>query len=117
MAQFLRGIVLIATVITNCGFAVAADISSANYVLPGCRFYLQTQSGGTASEALDAGKCAGLIEGIIFATKELCLPVGVTSEQAVRVVVKYLDDKPKLLNADFKLLALGALLATWPCKK
>jgi hypothetical protein len=61
--------------------------------------------------------CGGVVEGIIFATTAACVPRTVTNNQAVRVVVKYIDDRPARLHENFKALAEEALMAAWPCKK
>jgi Rap1a immunity proteins len=48
----------------------------------------------------------------------LCVPVGVSAQQAVRVVVEYIDRQSTArMNEDMRLLAFEALKAAWPCKK
>jgi Rap1a immunity proteins len=111
MFQYLRGIVLIATV--NCGFAFAQDANSANYMMSGCRAWLITPA--PVELRLQAGFCAGLIEGLGFGTG-ICIPQGVTVAQSVRVVVKYIDERPERQNENFNALAREALRAAWLCK-
>jgi hypothetical protein len=48
-------------------------------------------------------------------TKHLCLPDGVTPNQAVRVIVKWLEDHPARLHETAVILALDALRDGFPC--
>jgi hypothetical protein len=96
------------------GGAFAEDYGSANSRMAGCHAFLLAP---TPPELLfDAGMCVGIVNGINFTDLGVCPPAGATSEQAVRVVVKYIDDRPAKLNENFKTLALEALRVAWPCK-
>jgi Rap1a immunity proteins len=44
------------------------------------------------------------------------MPDGVTREQAVRVVIAYIDAQPAWMHENFGVLALEALREAWPCK-
>jgi Rap1a immunity proteins len=46
-----------------------------------------------------------------------CFPHGVTPDQAVRVIVKWLGDHPARLHEDAIKLALDALKENFPCHK
>jgi hypothetical protein len=115
MVWCLRCIPLIAVIALNCGATFGQDTDSANYVMPACRATLnrdlQTQVLLPMSML-----CAGLVEGIHFAASGVCHDQRVTREQVLRVVVKYIDDRPARLNENFKALALEALQAAWPCR-
>lgn len=50
-------------------------------------------------------------------TKHFCLPDGVTPNQTVRVVVKWLEDHPARLHESAVELVLGALKDNFPCHK
>jgi hypothetical protein len=50
-------------------------------------------------------------------TKHFCLPDGVTPNQTVRVVVKWLEDHPGRLHERAVELVLGALKDNFPCHK
>jgi hypothetical protein len=68
----------------------------------------------------DQGICTGIIDtiglmGVAF--HRVCLPNGVTTRQAVAVVVQYIDKRPARMHEAFKILAIEALAAAWPCKK
>jgi hypothetical protein len=116
MFQFLRGIVLIAALTLNGGAAAAEpDLHSANYMMPACRALVASD----ASKYLFLqGYCAGVINGLGYMGQlyGVCLPEGVTAEQSVSVVIKYFDERPARLHENFRLLALEALQAVWPCK-
>jgi hypothetical protein len=113
MFQFLRGVALIAAIMLNCKVAGAAFDPSANGRMPGCRGFLAK----TGQNFLDQGYCAGLIDGIIFGATNLCAPQTGTLDQALRVVVQYIDGRPARMHEDFRVLSIEALLAAWPCKK
>ena len=116
MFQFLRGIALIVAIILNCGTAFGQNDLSANTRMPGCRSFL-SRNHQTDEEFGYGAQCAGLIEGIAFAASGICPPASATKGQAIRVVVKYIDDRPERQNEDFRALAREALRAAWPCKK
>jgi hypothetical protein len=113
MLQLLRGIVLIAAIILNCEEALAEDISTANYVMPGCREFLTR----TSEAAFAQGYCAGTVRALVYAASGVCAPLTGTNEQAVRVVVEYIDSQPVRLHEGFIALAREALRAAWPCNK
>jgi hypothetical protein len=66
----------------------------------------------------------GLCEGEIWGTWStldgagwISSPPGATTEQAERIVVKYLQDNPQELNESSTVLIYDALLAVWPPKE
>jgi hypothetical protein len=44
-----------------------------------------------------------------------CRPKGVTREQAIRMVVAYIDNQPERSRERFLFLAFEAMMKTWPC--
>jgi hypothetical protein len=111
MFQFLRGIVLITALTLNCGAAFAAEVGSADFIMPSCRAALGLQTDGPPN----AGLCIGLIDGLGYQRPGICIPNGVSLSQGVKVVVQYIDNHPARLHERFEKLALEALLAAWPC--
>jgi hypothetical protein len=85
---------------------------SANYLMPGCRDYLRRNNDGFFMQ----GRCAGLIEGLLYLDNFTCPPKEVIMGQKIRVVVAYIDARPARMHEDFYELALEALRAAWPCK-
>jgi hypothetical protein len=121
-----------ALVLTITAASAAEDISSANYMLPGCQAYADRKP--PYDRPFEQGLCAGTVRGIGFmgsstmetvdgrvvrtAIQEWCLdlPDAVTVRQMVRVVVAYIDARPARMHEDFRLLALEALRTAWPCR-
>jgi hypothetical protein len=93
--------------------ASAEDMNSANYFLPGCKGTLDPASTPTWNQGL----CAGFVAGVLYAAPNLCLPQGLTNNQAVAVVTKYIEARPERMHEPFGDLALEALTAAWPCKR
>jgi len=113
----------------------AEDIYSANYVLPGCRTFVNSTIGTiplSAGSAALMGECVGRISGIVEMTILLgssagtnpyvqlfmCLdiPGKVTKGQIIRVIIAYIEARPARMHESFTTLALEALRDAWPCK-
>ena len=115
----VRGIVLVAIIISSWGPAFGAeDTMSVNYMLPGCRQFVSSPPVYNYNIRLELRgmKCAGIVEGVGFAGSGICGPATVTTAQAVRVVVKFIEHHPEMQHKRFPPLALEALRAAWPCK-
>ncbi len=119
--DFLRSIVAIALIL-NCRTTVAQPVQySADYMMPGCRDVAALIPFSNPSEERNdlAYFCLGIVVGLSYLGRSdgsICLPVGVTREQAVRAVVEYIDGHPTRMNENFVPLAIEALQAVWPCK-
>ena len=85
---------------------------SANSVMPGCRAFIAQ----TNEDMLGQGYCAGLVDGLVYADRDLCLPAGATVERAIKLIVQYIDAHSGQANENFRRLALEALRQSWPCK-
>jgi hypothetical protein len=99
--------------------AEAQDGSSASFLLPACRLYLQSEVRGSRL-LLERGVCVGTVETVLrlhrkfSAATSFCPPPQVTLETAVRVVTDYAQ--PHLdLERPFVELALEAYRQRWPC--
>jgi hypothetical protein len=110
-------------VVLNYGAAVAQpDPFSADYWMPGCRdaaALIHFSHDGDPSDLVKLGYCVGMINGISYTgvSSGLCVPVGVTAQQAALVVVQYIDGQAiTRVDEDFRRLAFEALQAVWPCK-
>lgn len=119
MFKIFRGIALVAAIILNCGAAFGqTDDFTANARMPGCRALLRNND-LILKEFSDAMNCAGLVGGIIYGAsvgRFVCYEPNMTIGQMVRVVVKYIDDRPARQHEDFRALAFEALRAALPCK-
>src|SRR5689334_12168091 len=90
---------------------------SANEMLSGCKGFLDDNMTGVSM--FNRGRCVGFVAGLVYRVggEDFCLPKGVTTGQAVAVVVKYIEARPERMHESFGALALEALTAAWPCKR
>jgi hypothetical protein len=98
----------------------AEEESSANFLLPYCHRLVEEDRSRGANDTFLQGYCLGSVDSLgVGGTlhHDLCIPESVTRQQMVRVVVAYLDSHPSELHKNFDLLAFGALMQAWPCKK
>ena len=70
---------------------------------------------GRFDYAAIGGVCAGAVIAVIRIDRNICGPRGSDVDQAVRVVVQYIDSRPTRLHEDFSDLAAEALRAAWSC--
>jgi hypothetical protein len=114
-----------ASMITTAALA-EEDTESAGFLLAYCKI-VPAQA---ANKAFLVGRCVGLVQGIADALglmkdasgermNPLCLdrPKGASTDQAVKVVVKYGDAHPEQSHAPFTVIAALALTEAWPCRK
>ena len=105
--------------LAQVGLAAAEPLvtKSANEVMPGCRSLLKRYhdgrdyKGGTRRET----DCGDLLL-FLTITPEFCVPKGVTTGQAVAVVVRYADEHPQDMHLEFAEVVFHALQEVWPCK-
>ena len=119
----LRGTVLIAALMANCGIALGqnsdaknSDAKSANYIISGCRSAIND---GVDQAPYLAGLCSGKVQGLSYWGEfvNICPAGDVTNGQMIKVVVQYIDSRPDRLQESFFKLATEALRAAWPCKR
>lgn len=108
-AIICAGVLALAT--ASAGTRAEEDRHSANFWLPYCKSFVASNN----KEPLAQGICAGIIEGLGFASCAQ-IPDAVTRDQAVRVVVRYIEARPQRMHESFLPLAREALIAAWPCK-
>ena len=77
----------------------------------------------------DGGFCMGFLFGVVNQAQNrfnpaagrkmgpplICLPSGVTFEQMRKIVVRWLNDRPEVLNKAGTYLVIQALQETYPC--
>ena len=115
MIRFLRTVVLIASTIVGDAAVARPEVDSAIFIMPGCRAFLAE----TRPSRVDQWKqilCSGVVGAIAYAGSRICSPPDESNAQTVRVVVKYIDERPQRHHESFKKLALEALQANFPCK-
>jgi hypothetical protein len=91
------------------------DVGSTNYVAAGCRDFIARRAHATNPYA--QGLCAGKVEAVAVFATGICYPSDATVGQMIRVVVRYIDERPARLHENFLILAREAMQATWPCRR
>ena len=44
------------------------------------------------------------------------IPKGVTNDQSVQVVIRYIEARPNRMHEPFRILALEGIVDAWPCR-
>ena len=92
--------------------------SSGTKLLENCTEHAKADLGtGVSVSWYQAGLCAGYVNGVWDVSDKICTPKGSTLGQAIRVVLKYLNDHPERLHEHMAELVVDALRAAWPCKR
>jgi Ssp1 endopeptidase immunity protein Rap1a len=91
------------------GEAMGLEFGTANEMMPGCRAMLNHDQ----RNILRQGECIGAVAAITHIDLAVCPPKDSNVEQAIRIVVQYIDSKPARLQENFYDLAVEALRAAW----
>lgn len=108
------------------GAVIAAQVKhDGNELLGQCQQYVKAADKEAYSQ-IDAASCTGFIQGVantvlffdesIKKEDKFCIPDSVTNGQLGRIVVKFLQDHPKMLNEPRVSLVWLALNDAYPCK-
>ena len=119
-----RAILVVLAVISTSSLRANPFVDdSGNTVLRACNTYLDGIKKSTELQQLtdtfSTGYCGGLAVGVARAlqyTGKICTPDTATQGQAIRVIVKYLEDHPERLHEDGPIMASEALINAWPCE-
>jgi hypothetical protein len=91
-------------------------------MLPACQSFVQgTKVETTRAAYPEQAFCVGIVSALSYVGADLppnvrsCRPDGATIEQAMRVVLAYIERRPQRMHESFKELALEALHEAWPC--
>jgi hypothetical protein len=109
---------LLVVMISNLAAAQSGVTESVGWSLQGCRDFLAAGS----AVPFKQGYCGGVVSSLMIVGRDLspalrfCIGEGVTVEQAVRVVVAYLERRPTLVREPFQPLVREALREAWPCR-
>jgi Ssp1 endopeptidase immunity protein Rap1a len=108
-------------------FAITCD-NVANFFAKGCRDVLSDDPSKTIY--VEAGICAGAVKALVFAGGAACAgqqrtgnliamafkaPPTSTPEQAIRIIMRFIDAHPERTHELFYVLAVQALMEAWPC--
>jgi len=114
-------LVVAATVFTHSfSISKAEDLFSANYHLSHC----QAAANMKARPTLEQAECYGMIKtitslngrGKLTRHSRFCSPQGSTIVQYLRVVIRFVKQRPNRHHEPFAVLALEALRTAWPCR-
>ena len=122
MTVFVRTLICAAVVLSGSA-ATAQKVrfeNSAKALVQGCKAAAQNKK-VDAQTATVASYCNGAIYALASVSDRLsnplersCVPA-ISTEQTMRVVVKFLDDHPERLYENFVQLALEVFHQAWPC--
>ena len=110
-------LVLVIAGSSPCNGQAEENPSSGNYMLRPCKDSLKSRSPGVWE-----GFCGGVIGTLMYVGHSLqgearfCSPKGATRNEAMMIVVKYMESHPEELHQDFRYLSLVALTQAWPCQ-
>lgn len=89
---------------------------SGNRFLPACQDALAVRENSWAGVCLGYVAAASIYGRHMREPLRNCVPPELPTGQKIRVVVKYLEDRPTRLHESFSVLVLEALRVGWPCK-
>jgi hypothetical protein len=98
--------------------AAAQDDKSAKAILPHCAAALEPNEQDTTG-----GRCAGIIATLTFVSRVLpdnlkfCQPSAAPPEQVLQAIAAFVEKNPEAQAQDFRLVALAAMRAKWPCQE
>jgi Rap1a immunity proteins len=129
----MKSAILLVTAMCLCSVASAQD-ADGNLLLKHCNVairFVDAPTSVTSQEAESGMYCMGLVRGIVdtvmlwqesdkafknrVSPGRPCLTTEIKTSQAVRIVVKYLNDHPEQLHHDDSLLVVVALKTAFPC--
>ena len=66
-------------------------------------------------QTFDAGMCLGILKGLHYLSKDICIPPATSLGQIADVVSQYFDSHTGKIHDDFQEMALDAMRSAWPC--
>jgi hypothetical protein len=128
MKAYLEGFMkaLLIAIFVLCSFPALADTDDAKMKrLLSAAFILDACKEKPSEPAFWKGRCFGQIEMLYLLAfgnhlgpdARFCPPDDVSINQARKVIIKYIDERPEQLHRLFFDLAIDALRKVWPCPK
>jgi hypothetical protein len=72
---------------------------------------------GQQSKTFDAGMCLGILKGLHYLSRDICIPPATSLGQIADVVSKYVDSHAAKMHDDFRETSLQAMRSAWPCRQ
>jgi hypothetical protein len=66
-------------------------------------------------DSFEGGVCLGILKGLYYLSKDICIPPSTSLGQVGDVVARHLAAHPKKIREDFQETALDAMRTAWPC--
>jgi hypothetical protein len=66
-------------------------------------------------QTFGAGMCLGILKGLHYLSKDICIPPATSLGQIGDVVSQYFDTHTGKIDDNFQETALDAMRAAWPC--
>jgi hypothetical protein len=66
-------------------------------------------------QTFDAGMCLGILKGLHYLSRDICIPPATSLGQIADVVSQYFDGHTGKIHNDFQETALEAMRSAWPC--
>jgi hypothetical protein len=66
-------------------------------------------------QTFGAGMCLGILKGLHYLSKDICIPPATSLGQIGDVVSQYFDSHTRMIDDDFQKTALDAMRSAWPC--
>jgi hypothetical protein len=84
----------------------------ARSVIAGCHDAIK---GADKAQTFDTGMCLGIIKGLHYLSRDICIPPATTLGQIANVISKYVDRHVAKTQDDFREISLQAMRSAWPC--
>jgi hypothetical protein len=66
-------------------------------------------------ETFETGMCLGILKGLHYLSKDICIPPATSLSQMGDVVARYFDGHADKIRDDFRETAIDAMRTAWPC--
>ena len=66
-------------------------------------------------QSFDAGMCLGIIKGLHYLSRDVCIPPATSLAEIADIVWRYVDSHGGETNDDFRETSLEAMRSAWPC--
>jgi hypothetical protein len=103
---------LVTTSFPACTFAQDKIDEEARSVTARCHEALKRTG---ELQTFDAGICLGVLKGLDYLSKDICIPPATSLGQIGDVVSQYFDSHTAKVDDDFQETALDAMRSAWPC--
>ena len=107
------GVVLVITILCPAASLSQTPIDdAARSVTAGCREAIKNAG---QPQSFDAGMCLGIIKGLHYLSRDVCIPPATSLGEIADIVSRYVDSHGGKTNDDFRETSLEAMRSAWPC--